>query len=114
MNSDITVIIRQGRHKTQRKTNTPSSDRHGSRTKPESRARGDRNGARLYPERIPKGEDSGMSKLTNLQARQIRRRYNKRHRPVDKVNGPSALAREFNVTTSTMERLVRGETYKFA
>lgn len=66
-----------------------SGDRSGSRLHPETRAYGNRNGSRTHPEKIPRGEDNfihqhpevtqgennGNAKLTEVDVREIRRRW---------------------------------------
>lgn len=46
--------------------------RHGSRTKPERLARGDQNGARVHPETRARGAGNGNSRLTESDVREIR------------------------------------------
>lgn len=52
-------------------------------------------------------ENNGMSKFSNDEVRTIRLRY----KPYCQVNGANALAREYGVSTNTMHRIVRNETY---
>lgn len=81
-------------------------DRSGARTKPERWRRGESHPWRLHPEKVPRGERSGMSKLTNQQAAEIRRRY--------AMGGISmrALGREFGVTHRSIGPIVRNEAYR--
>lgn len=54
------------------------------------------------------GEDHGMAKLTDAQVAEIRRRYV----PRDKVNGGSALAREFGISQPVLSSIVLGKHRK--
>lgn len=61
------------RHKSRTKPESVArGDRSGSRTKPESLARGDRNGTHTKPDRVARGERQGSAKLTEADVRAIR------------------------------------------
>lgn len=55
-----------------------------------------------------RGENSGKSKLTDDQVREIRRRY----KPYCHVNGTRALGREYNVTHECISSIVINKTWK--
>ncbi len=58
---------------------------------------------------LPKfGIERDVSKLNSEQVRRIRENY----KPYDKKYGVTALAKKFNVGTSTIMRVIQGETYK--
>lgn len=58
--------------------------------------------------RTTTGAQHHHAKLTEAAAAQIRRRYKAR----DRINGASALAREFGVTQSTVWYVLAGRTWK--
>lgn len=80
-------------------------DRHGSHTRPESRATGVRNGRRTKPESTARGEVVGIARLSTLQVQEIRSRYS--------GGGVTSrgLAGEYGVNKSTILRAIRGETW---
>lgn len=57
---------------------------------------------------INMGENHGRAKLTEEQIREIRQRYKPKHHR----NGAAAMAREFNVNRSTIERAIHGIYWK--
>lgn len=67
---------------------------------------GDANGARLHPERMPRGEDHEMAKLTEVQVREIRRRY--------AAGGifQYTLAAEFGVAQTLISAIVRRKIWQ--
>ena len=83
----------------------PRGDAHYSRTNPERLARGDRSGSRLHPESVPCGSRHHCAKLTEEIVREIRRRYSE--------GGVSkyALAREFGVAPTNINKAIRGVTW---
>lgn len=68
--------------------------------------RGDNNVSRRYPERLVRGEASSLSKLTTEQVIQIISRY--------RTGGISqkALAKEYGITQSQVNRIVKGQNWK--
>jgi len=93
-------MIRKGRR-------TPATgDRHGSRTKPDRRARGDRHGSHTKPELMARGEARGSAKLTEGKVRQIRAIY-----ATGEV-GKTKLAAMFDVCRATIRDVVRRELWK--
>jgi hypothetical protein len=115
---------------------TATGDRHGSRTRPESRATGDRNGARKYPERltrgddfwsrkhperVPRGEDhfsakypekrlkgskNPAAKLTEEKVEEIRRRY------AEGGISQTQLAKEYGVAQGVVSAIILRKTWK--
>lgn len=115
--------------------NFASGDRHGSRTRPESRATGDRNGSRTKPECIPRGEThwskfrpwdvargekhgsktrpdrvvrgerKWSAKLTEDRVREIRRKKAHEGSSLDE------LAAEYNMSKTAIALLVRRKTW---
>jgi hypothetical protein len=83
-------------------------ERQGWHTHPESRLRGDRNWTRQHPERLQRGGNSPLAVLTEQQVSDIRAR----HVYGSRKFGAKALAKEYGVWPSTVERIVRGETWK--
>lgn len=67
-------------------------------------AKGDRHGMRVHPETRARGEHQGNSKLTNEQAREIRRR---------RLSGESrkAIAMEFGVSPKLVYQIALGEIW---
>lgn len=65
-------------------------------------AKGRDNGVYTHPESRPRGERNGMSKLSDKQRMDIRRRYSRG------LVTQAALAREFGVTRQSIWALVRG------
>jgi len=115
---------------------TATGDRHGSRTRPESRATGDRNGARKhpekltrgddfwsrkYPERVPRGADhfsakypekilkgskNPASKLTEEKVLEIRKRY------AEGGVSQTQLAKEYGVAQGVISGIVLRKTWR--
>ena len=54
--------------------------------------------------RTPNGEAHCCAKLTEVEVREIRRRY----KPRCRTNGTRALGREFNIHQGTVSEIVRG------
>lgn len=69
-------------------------------------ATGDRSGSRLHPERLPRGSDVAISRLTEVQVLEIRRRY--------AAGGVSqtALAEQFSVTQTAISLVIRRRTWR--
>lgn len=103
--------------------NTPTGDRCGARTKPESRPRGETHGmrknplaasrgdahySRRTPEIMPRGANHVNSKLTDVSVLEIRERY--------AAGGVSmkALGRQFGVEASVIGVVVRYEGWTHA
>lgn len=86
-----------------------SGDRSWLRLHPEKVARGDKHPSHLHPEKMARGEDSGTSKLTWEQVREIRRRYKRWG-----IGGDSTttLAKEFGVGDVTIWQIVNNKTWK--
>lgn len=94
-----------------------SGDRHFSRLHPERVSRGPRHSAccrpprgddhpwRKHPELIRHGEANDMSRLTDSQVLEIRRRRAAGERQVD-------LAREFRVSQATISNIVKGKVWR--
>lgn len=82
-----------------------SGDRHGTRTRPESRARGLRHGTRTHPEAISRGEERPMAKLTEQQVREIRTMC-------DLGEKRSLLARRYGVTVTVIRRIANREGWR--
>jgi hypothetical protein len=81
-------------------------ERHGSRTKPESRRHGDNHPARLHPERMARGEANGSSKLTVAEVEQIKSLYRHERGSISK------LSRMFGVSRKTILNIVTGKVWK--
>jgi hypothetical protein len=82
-----------------------TGDRHGTRTKPESRATGIRHGTWLHPETVNRGEDRPAAKLTEEQVRQIRMLS-------DLGETRALLARRYGVTTTVIRRIANREGWR--
>lgn len=94
-------------------------DRHGSRTRPECRARGDSSGARRHPEKLQRGdmhwsrqhpdrttrgESHGSAKLTDALVIEIRRRSEAGERS-------RVIARDIGVSRPTVIRVASRKTW---
>lgn len=86
--------------------NAPTGDRHGSRAKPHTRARGASHGTRTHPESVRRGDDNGNSKLTEILARLIKERY------ASGTATQKAIAAEFGIDHSTVSAIVRGRIWR--
>jgi hypothetical protein len=84
--------------------NTPTGDRHGSRTHPECRPRGKKHGAHTKPERRARGSQHGNSKLTENSVSEIKRRLRS-------GDAPRAIALDFGVHIETVGYISRGKTW---
>ena len=78
--------------------------RHGSRTKPERLARGDQNGARIHPATRARGAGNGNSRLTEDAVREIRL--------LAGVLSQEAIAHRFGVHQTCIGSIVRRRTWK--
>lgn len=87
-----------------RPENCPRGERNGSRLHPERLARGDSNGARLHPERMPRGERHGMTKLTEDDVREIRRRAAAGEKR-------ELIAQTFGLCLSSVGNIIRRDTW---
>lgn len=88
------------------KNRMASGDRNGARLHRDRMRRGDQHGMRLHPERISRGEKHSSAKLTQAQVDAIRSQQ--------QPTGPEikALARQYEVSHSTIRRVLSGENWK--
>lgn len=88
------------------RSNFPTGDRHGSRTKPGSLPKGDDHYLRKDPTRVLKGSKMKHSILTESSVRDIRKRY--------EAGGITQrkLAEEFNVHFVTICNVVKRKNWK--
>ena len=82
-----------------------TGDKHGSHTHPERVARGDRHCSQTHPERRPRGEGHGLSKLTEKNVIEIRKKY----RPI--TVGSYLLAEEYGVSQSVIMQVIKRKTW---
>lgn len=80
-------------------------DRHGSKTHPERLTRGDRHWMKIHPEQVLKGDKHPRSKLNEEAVRQIR---------IRSASGEPShiIAVDFNISSSTVRKVLNGETWK--
>lgn len=69
-------------------------------------ALGDKNASRKYPERRPRGSANGASKLTAEQVNEMRSRH------ATGGGGYRVLARRFNVSATTVQRIIKRRIWK--
>jgi hypothetical protein len=95
-------MVAKGRHQP-----FPVGDRNPSRLYPERLACGERHGSRTHRERVPRGERQGSAKLTELEVREIRRRF--------AAGGVTKerLARQFGVSGATVGQIVRRKKWAY-
>lgn len=92
--------VSKGRHGLQNHPESRSyGKRNGTHTHPETRATGDRHSSKTHPEIVKKGEAHHNVKLTEDDVRQIRQLRE------DGI-GPTKLAKQFNVSLSTIQWIV--------
>lgn len=84
----------------------PTGDDHYSRREPWRLARGDRHGSHLHPERMERGTGRYNAKLTEEAVANILKRYTGKH------GEQSALAREFGVSVTVINLVVRGLAWR--
>lgn len=84
----------------------PIGDKHWTIANPATLARGKRNGHYTKPENTPKGETHGMSKITEKDVRNIRKRYSRGDISQDK------LAIEYNMTQVNISEIVRNRIWR--
>lgn len=84
-----------------------TGDRNGSRKHPERLRRGDRHPARQRPEYLRRGGNHHRAKLTEEIVRQIRAEYI----PGVRGRGCRVLARKYGLHYSTVEAILRKETW---
>jgi hypothetical protein len=84
----------------------PSGNRHWTRSKPESLARGDSHRSRTKPETLSRGDSHGMSKLTSSKVVEIRAIYD--------IGGISAISigKRFGLAKSTIQSVLKRKTWK--
>lgn len=88
------------------RSNHPSGDANGARTKPETRARGENNGSVIHPESRPRGIENTSTKLTEEMVIEIRALYS------SGFTNKCALGRRFGVTEANIRSIVTRVTWR--
>lgn len=82
-----------------------TGDRSGSRLHPERLTRGDSHWARKHPEKVLRGETNGSAKLSNFEARVIKR--------LIKLGLSFAdIARRFDVSSGLISHIAKGRSWR--